>query len=111
MMPTSVELDLLGVAGGFGFVDAATHLTVYAAPVSHQLPTDWRPVRAAALAVPLGDFSIIKRKQDGTRQWAYKGEALYIYAGDYAAGYVNGIFTGDKAVQAALAYRNFSPKA
>lgn len=109
LMPTSVELDFLGTAGGFGFVDAATRLTVYAVPVSHQLPADWRPVRAAALAVALGDFSILKRKDDGTRQWAYKGEALYTYTGDYAAGYVNGIFTGDKAVRAALAYRNFVP--
>lgn len=109
MMPTSVELDFLGTAGGFAFVDTATHLTVYAAPAAHKLSEDWRPVRAAALAVPLGDFSIIKRKDDRTRQWAYKGEALYTYAGDYAAGYVNGIFTGDKAVQAALAYRNFAP--
>jgi predicted lipoprotein with Yx(FWY)xxD motif len=108
-MPTSVELEFLGMAGGFGFVEAATHLTVYAAPPSHKLSQDWQPVRAAALAVPLGDFSIVKRRDDGTRQWAYRGEALYTYAGDYAAGYVNGIFSGDRAVQAALVYRNFMP--
>ncbi len=56
----------------------------------------------------MGEFSIIRRK-DGTRQWAYKGAALYTYTGDYAPGEVTGIFAGDKDVQAALAYRNFTP--
>ena len=83
---------MLAVANGFGFVDAATHMTVYAAPVSHKLSSDWQPVRASALAVPVGEFSIITRKDDGTRQWTYKGEALYTYAGDYAPGDVNGHF-------------------
>src|SRR5665213_3575111 len=43
--PTSIQLDELALADGFGFVDAATHMTLYAIPVSHQLPSDWRPVR------------------------------------------------------------------
>jgi predicted lipoprotein with Yx(FWY)xxD motif len=108
-MPTALQVDLLAVAGGFGFVDAATRLTAYAVPVSHKVSSDWKPVRAAALAVPLGDFSIVIRKEDGTRQWTYKGEALYTYAGDYTPGDVNGIFTADKSIQAALAYHNFLP--
>ncbi len=108
VMPPNVELDGLAIADGFGFVDAASHRTIYASPPSHRLANEWRPLRASALALPLGDFSIIRRK-DGTRQWTYKGEALYTYAGDYAPGEVTGIFAGDKAVQAALAYRNFMP--
>jgi predicted lipoprotein with Yx(FWY)xxD motif len=109
LMPASVELAALAIANGFGFVDAATHMTIYASPVSHRLSSDWEPVRASALALPVGEFAIIRRKDDGTRQWTYRGEALYTFAGDYAPGEVTGIFAGDRSVQAALAYRNFLP--
>lgn len=108
-MPPNVELDALAVADGFGFVDAASHLTLYAVPVGHKLSSDWHPLRASALALPVGEFSILKRKEDSTRQWTYRGEGLYTYAGDYAPGEVSGIFTGDKNIQAALVYRNFMP--
>ncbi len=109
VMPSSVELEGLAVANGFGFVDAASHMTIYGAPPSHLLSSDWQPVRASSLALPVGEFSIVTRSDDGTLQWAYRGEALYTYAGDYAPGEVNGIFTADRNVQAALAYRNFIP--
>ncbi len=109
LMPPTVELDGLQTASGFGFVDAASHRTIYAAPVAHRLSRDWQPLYASALALPVGEFSIITRKQDGTRQWSYRGEALYTYAGDYAPGEVTGIFSGDTSIQAALAYRNFMP--
>jgi predicted lipoprotein with Yx(FWY)xxD motif len=109
VLPTSLQLDLLPVGGGFGLVDAATHMTVYTAPASRKLSTDWQPVRAAALAVPVGEFSIITRKVDGSRQWAYRGEALYTYDGDYSPGDANGLFTGDRSIQTALLYRNFMP--
>jgi predicted lipoprotein with Yx(FWY)xxD motif len=108
-MPADVELDALAVANGFGFVDAVTRQTIYAAPASHKLPADWQPVVAAALATPVGAFSIITRKEDGTRQWTYRGEALYTYSGDYASGEVTGLFAGDRSVHAALAYQNFLP--
>jgi len=41
----------------------------------------WQPLYAAALAQPKGDFSIVTR-DDGTRQWAFKGNALFTYASD-----------------------------
>jgi len=108
-MPPNVEIEGLAVANGFGFVDAATHWSLYAAPPTHKLSSAWRPLRASALALPVAEFTIIKRPEDGTRQWAYRGEALYTYSGDYAPGEVNGIFTGDPAIQPALAYRNYMP--
>lgn len=108
-MPSTVELGDLAIAGGFGFVDATTRMTVYMAPVSHKLSDDWRPVRASALAQPTGEFTVITRSDDRTRQWAYRGEALYTYAADYAPGEANGIFTPDAEIHAALAYRNFAP--
>jgi predicted lipoprotein with Yx(FWY)xxD motif len=109
VMPTSVQLQLLPVASGFGLVDAATHMTIYSVPISHKLSSDWQPVRAAALAVPIGAFSVFTSREDGARQWAYQGEALYTYSGDYSQGDTNGIFTGDRSIHAALFYRNFMP--
>lgn len=108
-MPSAVELDGLAVANGFGLVEAATHMTVYAVPLSHKLSSDWQPLRASVLELPVGEFSITKRKDDGSRQWLYRGEALYTYAGDYAPGEVTGIFSGDKSIHAALVYQNFTP--
>jgi predicted lipoprotein with Yx(FWY)xxD motif len=108
-MPPTVELAGLAIASGFGFVDAASHRTLYAAPPAQALSGDWQPLSASALSVPIGDFSIVTRKQDGTPQWTYKGAALYTYAGDYAPDEVTGIFSGEKSVQVALAYRNFMP--
>lgn len=109
LMPPTVELDGFAIASGFGFVDAASHRTLYAAPVGQKLSRDWQPLSASALAQPVGDFSIVTRKQDGTLQWAYRDEGLYTYAGDYAAGEVTGLFSGEDHVQVALVYRNFQP--
>jgi len=51
----------------------------------------WPPVVADANANPEGDYSIIER-DDGTKQWAYKGQPLYTFAKDTKAGDK----TGDK---------------
>jgi len=45
----------------------------------------WHPVVAAGLARPIGEWTIASR-QDGTRQWAYKGAPLYTFEGDIRAG-------------------------
>jgi predicted lipoprotein with Yx(FWY)xxD motif len=45
----------------------------------------WPLVRAAPGAKPVGDWTIIKRK-DGIEQWAYKGQALYTSALDREPG-------------------------
>ena len=44
---------------------------------------------AAADAQPEGDYTIITR-DDGTRQWAYKGKPLYLWVKDAKAGDVTG---------------------
>jgi predicted lipoprotein with Yx(FWY)xxD motif len=49
----------------------------------------WKPLAAAWLANPSGDWSILVR-DDGTRQWAFKGKPLYTFSGDHKAGEVNG---------------------
>jgi predicted lipoprotein with Yx(FWY)xxD motif len=56
----------------------------------------WRPVIASALDHPKGDWDIIVRSDDGTRQWAFKGRPVYTFAGDYTPGDI----TGDNLGQA-----------
>ena len=44
----------------------------------------WKPVPAPSVALSKGYWSVVVR-EDGSRQWAYQGKALYSYAGDLAA--------------------------
>src|SRR5258706_434707 len=50
--------------------------------------TTWRPYPAPSDTVPSGFWEIATRP-DGTRQWVYKGFALYTYAAD-KPGEING---------------------
>jgi predicted lipoprotein with Yx(FWY)xxD motif len=56
----------------------------------------WRPFIAPADAQPNGFWEPVQRA-DGSKQWAYKGYALYTYAGDSAPGQHNGQATYDFA--------------
>lgn len=49
----------------------------------------WHPLSAPWVARNYGDFSVIARA-DGVHQWAYKGQALYLYDGDGARTDLNG---------------------
>lgn len=49
----------------------------------------WRPVEAPADAHAWG-FWEVEVREDGTRQWAYKGASLYTYAGDRKPGDIEG---------------------
>ena len=53
--------------------------------------TLWPPLTAQASDTARGDYTVITR-QDGSRQWAYKGWPLYTYSKDTKAGDA----TGDK---------------
>lgn len=46
---------------------------------------EWPPLAAPADARAFGDWTAIAR-DDGTHQWAYRGQPLYGYSGDVAAG-------------------------
>jgi len=46
---------------------------------------NWPPLAAAAKDYASGDFSIVTR-DDGTKQWAYKGKALYLWIKDKKPG-------------------------
>lgn len=69
----------------------------------------WVPAPAAALASPVGDFSIVGRA-DGTRQWAFKKQPLYVYSGDALPGDALGAGV-DSRWSVAVLTRNFTPPA
>jgi predicted lipoprotein with Yx(FWY)xxD motif len=50
---------------------------------------NWPPLMAAAEAKAAGDWTIITR-DDGTKQWAYKGKPLYAWKNDKAQGDTTG---------------------
>jgi predicted lipoprotein with Yx(FWY)xxD motif len=54
-----------------------------------QCAVAWPPLLAGADAAASGDWSIIVR-DDGRRQWAYKGQALYHWSKDAKAGDTTG---------------------
>lgn len=47
--------------------------------------TNWPPLMADASATASGDWSIVTR-DDGSKQWAYKGKALYYWVKDTKPG-------------------------
>ncbi|MBL8628607.1 MAG: hypothetical protein JNM81_03190 [Rhodospirillaceae bacterium] len=49
----------------------------------------WKPLAAPWLANAFADWSVISG-ENGFRQWAYKGKALYRYTGDFTPGEVKG---------------------
>ena len=51
--------------------------------------TNWPPLAAQASDAASGDWSIVTR-DDGSKQWAYKGSPLYTYAKDAKAGDTTG---------------------
>jgi predicted lipoprotein with Yx(FWY)xxD motif len=67
-----------------------------AACVDERCLSNWHPFLAPANAKPNGFWEPVKR-EDGSTQWAYKGYALYTYAGDKAPGQHNGQATYDFA--------------
>jgi predicted lipoprotein with Yx(FWY)xxD motif len=54
-----------------------------------QCATNWPPLQAAADAKAAGDWTVVSR-DDGGKQWAYKGKPLYHFAKDTKAGDVGG---------------------
>lgn len=49
----------------------------------------WPPLAASADAKAMGDWTVVTR-DDGSKQWAYKGMPLYTYAKDAKAGDTTG---------------------
>ena len=54
-----------------------------------QCASNWPPLAAQASDAASGDWTIVTR-DDGSRQWAFKGSPLYTYAKDAKAGDASG---------------------
>jgi predicted lipoprotein with Yx(FWY)xxD motif len=54
-----------------------------------QCATNWPPLMASADAKPAGNWTIVVR-DDGAKQWAYKGKPLYFWKDDKKAGDADG---------------------
>jgi predicted lipoprotein with Yx(FWY)xxD motif len=50
---------------------------------------NWPPLMATAASKPMGDYTIVTR-DDGTKQWAYKGRPLYAWKNDKKPGDISG---------------------
>ena len=51
--------------------------------------TNWPPLMASADAKSMGEYTIVTR-DDGGKQWAYKGKPLYTWAKDAKPGDITG---------------------
>ena len=56
----------------------------------------WPPLKAADNARDMGDWKVITR-DDGSKQWAYKGKPVYYFAMDKASGDKTGEGRGNGA--------------
>jgi predicted lipoprotein with Yx(FWY)xxD motif len=54
-----------------------------------QCATNWPPLAAAADAKPSGDWTVVTR-DDGSKQWAFKGKPLYAFHKDAKPGDATG---------------------
>ena len=115
-MPGVVSVRDLPAASGMGFVssagmilyrltDKATDVTTNCDNCDYQ----WEPLVASELSNPVGSFSPVQH-DDGSRQWAYKGDLLFTYGGDFVPGDINGVrHADDGRWQIALLAQHFMP--
>jgi predicted lipoprotein with Yx(FWY)xxD motif len=105
VLPDSITVRHVPDAGGTALVSSAG-LTLYAyqgdagrsvpdCGVGSNCARHWRPLEAAAIANPTGDFTVIAR-EDGITQWAYRGRPLYLFDGDRKPGEVRGVGADDR---------------
>lgn len=97
-VPGSVTVKSVANAIGDVFVDYRG-MTLYVfdgdvepgrSACSDECARIWPPLLAGALAKPIGDWTIVVR-EDGRRQWAYKGRPLYAFSGDAKPGDAKGL--------------------
>ncbi len=107
-VPAGIALKNVLPANGYVFLDRSRGTLLYVAKSPPKNAVLWNPMYAPELAHPVGDFSIVKRA-DGLRQWAYRGEPLYSFQGDYVFDDLNGTLAGE-SMEPAMAFRHFMPR-
>jgi predicted lipoprotein with Yx(FWY)xxD motif len=113
--PAAVTLRPVGNAQGDVFVDYRG-MTLYSYDGDTQpgisacissCATIWIPLKAAELAKPIGEWTVTLR-DDGSRQWGFRGKPLYTFSGDGKPGDAKGMEADAKFHPAALR-RYFMP--
>lgn len=107
-LPAGIELRSLTTSNGYGFITVDGGAPLYVIKSAPQNPGAWTAVYAPLIARAVGDFTVVAR-EDGKQQWAYKGERLYTFKGDYSYNDINGTLEQEDA-RIALAYRHFMPE-
>ena len=69
----------------------------------------WVPLKAAELGKAIGDWGVILR-DDGSRQWAFKGKPLYAFSGDGKPGDAKGMVADARFHPAALRHYFMPPE-
>jgi predicted lipoprotein with Yx(FWY)xxD motif len=109
-VPAGIEVREVRAAAGQVLTTSEKGFPLYALTGKADdatLKNDWSPMLASQLSLPIGDFTIVTRK-DGQTQWAYKGAALYTYKGDLDYGDSNGIGV-DPRLQLTYVLKYFTP--
>ena len=114
--PDGIAAHELPKANGIGLVDERD-MTLYVfdgADLSQRQLCEnadcayrWKPVAAAAVARPIGEFSVVAGP-GGSPQWAFRGQPLFSFDGDNEPGETMGE-QPDKHWRSALVVRYFQP--
>ena len=76
---------LAGCASGYGSKPPAEAVNGVLVGPNGPCATNWPPLMALEDAKPTGEFTVIVR-DDGKKQWAFKGKPLYYWAKDTKPG-------------------------
>ncbi len=115
--PYGISVEESVLANGYVLADSEG-MTIYAGDASTMRAKAecamstcggrWKPVAAALLANPTGDFTLLDR-DDGVKQWAYKGKPLFTFGGDQIPGDAHGQAV-DRKYQVAMVVGYFTPR-
>jgi predicted lipoprotein with Yx(FWY)xxD motif len=95
MLPTGIKVDTttlgptLATTAGMTLYTFGSDTVPGKSVCNGQCATNWPAVVAAGDAKAMGDWTIVTR-DDGGKQWAYKGMPLYTFKNDAKAGDVMG---------------------
>jgi len=98
-LPSGVKLKQIRIMSGAASVLAdAKGMTLYTfdkdqtpgkSSCNAKCAENWPPLAAPADAKPVGNWTVVSR-DDGSKQWAFKGKPLYTFVQDISPAYYKG---------------------
>jgi predicted lipoprotein with Yx(FWY)xxD motif len=89
-LPPGIQLAM---QSGVGLIATMQGKALYSFPPNASTKStrsaEWQPLRASELTAALGAWSVTALS-DGSKQWAYRGQPLYMYDGDVGQGEIKG---------------------